>query len=97
MRPKHHGPENCRACYDASTGTLVDATAVPANASDLSLARGRAVFTSGRKIELVDAGSTTVTTLAVAASRPIGLSVVGDRVAWAESGRRGGRIVAATL
>lgn len=80
--------------YDASSGQLIDSTLVPANSSDLSLAGGRAVFQSGRKIELIAAGSTTVTTLAVAAADPIALSVSGNRVAWAENSRGAGRIVA---
>jgi hypothetical protein len=80
--------------YDASNGQLIDSTLVPASSSNLSLAGGRAVFQSGRKIELIAAGSTTVTTLAVAAADPIALSVSGNRVAWAENSRGAGRIVA---
>jgi hypothetical protein len=80
--------------YDASSGRLIDSTLVPASSSDLSLAGARAVFRSGRKIELIAAGSTTVATIAVAAADPIGLSVSGNRVAWAENRRGTGRIVA---
>ena len=80
--------------YDASSGGLIDSTLVPANSSSLSLAGARAVFQSGRKIELIAAGSTTVTTLAVAAADPIALSVSGNRIAWAENSRGAGRIVA---
>ncbi|MGD0274062.1 MAG: hypothetical protein ABSB96_10085 [Gaiellaceae bacterium] len=83
--------------YNASSGRLVDSTLVPANSSDLSLAGARAVFRSGRKIELIAAGSTTVTTIAVAAAEPIALSVSGNRVAWAENRPGAGRIVAAVL
>ena len=83
--------------YNASSGRLVDSTLVPANSSDLSLAGARAVFRSGRKIELIAAGSTTVATLAVAGAEPIALSVSGNRVAWAENRRGTGRIVAIVL
>jgi hypothetical protein len=80
--------------YRVPGGELIDSTAVAANASDLSLAGADAVFRSGRKIELIKAGSTTAVTLAVAAGEPIGLSVSGRRIAWAENLSRGGRIVA---
>ena len=83
--------------YNASSGQLVDSTLVPANSSDLSLAGVRAVFRSGRKIELIAAGSTTVATIAVASATPIALSVSGNRVAWAENRGGGGRIVAVVL
>lgn len=79
--------------YSVPGGELIDSTAVAANASDLSLAGADAVFRSGRKVELIKAGSTTAVTLAVAAADPIGLSASGGRIAWAENLRHGGRIV----
>ena len=47
---------------------------------------------SGRQIWLYDIASGRTQRIATAASAPIGLSIEGDTVAWAENVRSGGRI-----
>jgi hypothetical protein len=55
------------------------------------------VFSTGRTIRLLDSRTRATSVLATAGSRPIGLSVSGRRVAWAENIRGRGRIRALTL
>jgi hypothetical protein len=61
-------------------------------AQDLSIAGDKVVFRVGREIRLVDATALRSRRVATAARRPIGLSIEGNRIAWAESSARGGRI-----
>ncbi len=84
------------------TGSLVGTTRVPPNtAAQLSVFGNRIVFRVGRAIRAINAETGKVSTLARAASRPIGLSLEGRRLAWAENvrleGRRRGRIRALRL
>jgi hypothetical protein len=61
-------------------------------AQDLSIAGDKVVFRVGREIRLVDATTLRSRRVATAARRPIGLSIEGNRIAWAENSARGGRI-----
>ncbi|MGZ4397870.1 MAG: hypothetical protein ACXVZ1_05565 [Gaiellaceae bacterium] len=80
-----------------SSGKPIDSVEVPAGASDLCLAGASAIFRSGRRIELLAAGSARSRTLATAAEQPIGLSTSGDRIAWADNVHGKGRILAVEL
>jgi Tol biopolymer transport system component len=80
------------ALYDARSGSPAGIVRVRGNATDLSISGNRVVFRSGRSIWLLDALKKHVSLLATAATVPVGLSIDGRRVAWAENLRRGGRI-----
>jgi hypothetical protein len=81
------------AWYSPSTGALSGSVPVPAATSlELSTSDGLIVFRVGRSIRSIDVASRRVRTLAKAAATPIGLSVEGDRVAWAENVKGRGRI-----
>ena len=71
--------------------------AVGATAADVSTAGRWTVFRTGRTIRGVWSKTGLVYKLAVAASAPVGLSIEGTRVVWAENGRRGSRVLALTL
>ena len=55
------------------------------------------MFRVGLSIRAVDVQSKAVTTVAKAAGMPVGLSIAGDRIAWAENVGGRGRIRAVTL
>jgi len=78
------------------TGRLLRQLDVPAETTGLSAAGTRVVFSAGNEIRLVE-GRGDVTTIAVAAARPQGLSIEGRRVAWIENSGGRGRIRALTL
>jgi hypothetical protein len=71
------------------------AAPVPLAATDISAGSGGVVFRSGRDIYVLRPGRAKL--VARAAARPIGLSVEGRRIAWAENIKGRGRIVAVTL
>jgi Tol biopolymer transport system component len=80
--------------YQPRTGTLVRSipvsTTIDARPSLAVSDDGIAVFAVGRRIRALDARTGAIRTLADARSRPIGLSIDGRRLAWAENrGRRG--------
>lgn len=84
--------------YDATTGKPVGSTPVPANTSeDLSASTRTIVFHVGRSIRAVDLKTRKVSTVAHAAAAPIGLSIEGTRIAWAENLNGKGRIRALRL
>jgi hypothetical protein len=70
--------------YDAARGELVGTTTMP-GALDLALGTGGTVFRVGKTIYTIRNGQPVV--LWRAATKPIGLSMEGRRVAWAASGR----------
>jgi hypothetical protein len=81
------------AWYDPTTGTATGSVAVaPSTASELALSDRFAVFRVGRSIRAVDFNTGRIRTLATAATDPIGLSLEGSRVAWAENPKGRGRI-----
>jgi hypothetical protein len=83
--------------YDARTGALLATDAVPSTASDLAIGSGGTVYRVGKAIYRLRAGRSTL--LWRATATPMGLSVLGRRVAWAVNSAsvRGGRILALTL
>jgi hypothetical protein len=81
------------AWYDPDDGSPLGSVPVPTNASPELSAGGRLiVFRVGRSIRAVNVDSHKVLTLTKAAATPIGLSVQGSRVTWAENVRGRGRI-----
>jgi hypothetical protein len=81
------------AWYVPSTGAPTGSVPVSAAASpELGLSDRLAVFRVGRSIRAVELDANRVRTLATAATDPIGLSVEGGRVAWAENPKGHGRI-----
>jgi hypothetical protein len=88
--------------FDSKTGAKRTVVEVPRDpqgfGSELAGISGRwVVFRTGRTIRLVDSQTLAASVLAVAPVRPIGLSVSGRRVAWAENLRARSRIRALTL
>jgi len=72
--------------YDAQAGTLVASSDVPSSTADrLGLDGSTIVYSAGRTISLLDARGGTSTTLVTAGGVPLGLSIEGRRVAWAEN------------
>ena len=63
----------------------------------LSASEDAIVFRVGRSIRVVDVQTQKVRTVATATSTPIGLSIAGTRIAWAENVAGRGRIRAITL
>jgi hypothetical protein len=86
------------AWYDRATGVARGSTAVPAATSpELSATDAAAVFHVGRSVRSVAPGSAKPRALARAAAPPVGLSIEGRRVAWAENLKSTARIRALTL
>src|SRR3954451_12525583 len=86
------------AWYDRATGVARGSTEVPPSTSpDLSATDRVAVFHVGRSIRTVAPGSAKPRTLVRAGADPIGLSIEGRRVAWAENLKTTARIRALTL
>jgi hypothetical protein len=69
----------------------------PSTAPEISVAATVVVFHAGRSIYVLDGDRGTIRFLATATSTPIGLSIEGPRVAWAENAHGRGRIEAVTL
>jgi TolB protein len=83
---------------DPRSGASRGHIAVPPGAApELSAAGTSVVYHVGKTVFLVDGARRRTRQLAVAASAPIGLSIEGRRVAWAENGREHGRIRAILL
>jgi|GEM_PF-1543596 len=82
-------------------GVLLRTVAVQHWPTDLSTTDTRAVFRVGKSIRTVSVATGEITTVATAAATPIGLSIEGKRVAWAENvkihGVLRGRIRAITV
>lgn len=75
--------------------SLVSAVPVPLGARDLAIGSGGTIFRLGRQIFVVRGKGTKL--VARAAATPIGLTIEGRRIAWAENVKGHGRIVAVTL
>jgi hypothetical protein len=84
--------------YDPPTGKELGSMTVPAaTAHALSAGDGLIVFRVGRSIRAVDTATKRARTVAKAAATPIGLSIAGRRIAWAENLDGHARIRAITL
>jgi hypothetical protein len=81
------------AWYAPSTGAPIGSVPVAIAASpELAVSDGLAVFHVGRSIRAVEIHTGRVKTLITAAAPPIGLSIEGTRLAWAENLTHGARI-----
>jgi Tol biopolymer transport system component len=78
-------------------GSPRGSVSVPPNAKDLSMAGSRAVFHTGKTIWLLDARTRKAVRLTAASATPIGLSIDGNRIAWAENLGKRARIRAVVL
>ncbi len=86
------------AWYDSQTGQPVGSVPVPEAASpEVSTTDRVAVYRVGRSVHSVDLTTDRDTLLVKTAATPIGLSVEGGRLAWAENVKSGGRIRALYL
>jgi hypothetical protein len=78
------------ATYDGRTGALRRRTKVPVTtANELDLAGGSVVFRVGQSIRRLSTATGRIVLVANARSMPVGLSVEGRRIAWAEKGSEG--------
>lgn len=75
---------------EATKGRLLDSTRVPNGARDVDVAGSTVVYRVGTAIYTYTAGRTTL--VARASAEPIGLSIAGRRIAWAENVGGKGRI-----
>ena len=81
------------AWYDPDNGSPLGSVPVPQSTSpELSAGGHLIVFRVGSSIRSVDIDSHAVRTLTKAAATPIGLSIQGSRIAWAENVKGRGRI-----
>jgi hypothetical protein len=86
------------AWYDTATGALRGDVPVPADTSpELTANDQEIVFRVGRSIRAASVATRAIRTLTKAASTPIGLSLDGTRLAWAENVDGRGRIRALVL
>jgi hypothetical protein len=84
--------------YSMPSGTEAGRmTLSPKTAPTLSAADGAIVFRVGRSVRWLDTATKHVHTVAKADGTPIGLSIAGERIAWAENVGGRGRIRAITL
>ncbi len=84
--------------YDTATGKLLHSLPVKSTASpEIGVGTTAIVYRVGREIKTVDMRTLHVRTITTAASSPIGLSIAGDRIAWAENVDGRGRIRAVTI
>jgi Tol biopolymer transport system component len=77
-------------------GSFRRAAAVPASARNLSASDGTVVFATGRVIRRLDAKTGVVSVLATARRTPVGPTIEGRRVVWAEKIRGAAQIRAVT-
>jgi Tol biopolymer transport system component len=91
----HHEPGVRIELYNLN-GSFGIGADVPGSVRSLSAAGRTVVFATGRVIRRLDARTGAVTALATAGGTPVGLTIEGRRVAWAENGRGGARIRAFT-
>jgi len=84
--------------YDPTSGNELGSLKVPAATNpELSAGDGTLVFRVGRSIRAVDTATKHIRTIAKAAATPVGLSIAGKRIAWAENIGGRARIRAFTL
>jgi hypothetical protein len=79
------------AWYNPLTGTAIGSAPVAtATGPELAVSDKYIIFRIGRSIRSIDITTGRIRTIARAASSPIGLSLVGSRLAWAENLKNGG-------
>jgi hypothetical protein len=86
------------AWYSPSSGLPIGSAPVAnATSPELTVSDRFVVFHVGRSIRAVEIATGRIRTLITAAARPIGLSIEGSRLAWAENLKQGARIRALHL
>jgi hypothetical protein len=86
------------AWYDRSTGAPEGSLAVPpTTSSDVAANETTIVYRVGRSIRAIDTATAKSRELTRAAATPVGLSVEGQRVAWAENLKGTARVRALTV
>jgi hypothetical protein len=86
------------AWYETATGHPVGSVPVPAATSpELSVSDRLAVYRIGRTVHSVNLATSRDRVVVKTAAEPVGLSVEGTRLAWAENLKSGGRIRALYL
>lgn len=84
--------------YEVKTGKPLGSLRLPKNAAPaISVGEHVIVFRVGRSIRTVNIETRHVATVATTAATPVGLSMSGERIAWAENVGGRGRIRAITL
>lgn len=83
--------------FEPLSGRKVGSASLPRNSTRLSVAGKTVVFSSGRRIWALDARTRKRRLVATAAADPIGLSIEGRRVAWAENSKTTARIRAVLM
>ena len=83
--------------YDSTSGARLRSVRVPKTAASLSASDQTIVFRTGRTIWALSGTTRKQRILAIAKSKPIGLSIDGRRIAWAESGKKRSHIRALFL
>jgi TolB protein len=78
--------------FEPRSGRKVGLASLPRNSGRLSAAGKTVVYSTGRRIWALDAETRRQRLLATAAADPVGLSIEGRRVAWAESLKTTARI-----
>ena len=90
-----HNPGLRVELYNLS-GSFRSGVAVPSRVDSLSAAGRSVVFAAGHAIRRLDARTGVVSTLATGRRTPVGLTIEGRRVVWAENTRGVARIQAVT-
>jgi hypothetical protein len=86
------------AWYNPATGRPIGSVSVPTGTSpEISASNRLIVFHVGRTIHAVDVATGRARVVVRAAAAPIGLSIEGPRLAWAENVKGKGRVRALTL
>ena len=80
------------AWYDPASGNSLGSLQVPASATGLAAGKGVVAFSVERSIRVVGVSTGHARLVAKTAGLPIGLSIDGTRVAWAENAGDRGRI-----
>lgn len=83
--------------FEPRSGHKLGIAWLPRNSARLSVAGKTAVFSSGRRIWALDARTRRRRLIAMAAADPVGLSIEGRRVAWAENLKTTARVRALLL
>jgi hypothetical protein len=81
--------------FSLATGAMTARVPLMRRPSDLSVSGRLVLFRVGRDIDVVEPTRNAFRTVAVATSIPVGLSLEGRRIVWAETHRGGSRIVEA--
>jgi hypothetical protein len=88
-----HGTQTTVTWYDPATGTLLGTVNVPQTTSPrLAVSDQTIVYSAGKVLYAIDVAGRQVSTLLAAPVPPVGLSVDGGRVLWAENVGGLGRI-----